>query len=196
MILSLQGCMAVGKTTALRWAETHAARFCVSYEDDMEVLRTVRERGLRQHVFEEYVEIQRLWIRGAICRAEPFRERNVLMDFGPEETLFFTLHYPASIGCPDWPVAQVLKAELDELSEWMPRRILFLDASPEILCMRRATDRTRPRNSFEHHLKNLMPLKRAWLLGRPDVDVLDTERLTCRQTGERVLEWTESWIGS
>lgn len=196
MILTLQGCMAVGKTTTLRWAETHAARFCVCHEDDSKTLGIVHSRGLRQHVFEDYIEIQRLYIKAAIRRARTFEGRDVLMDFGPDETLFFTLNYPASIGHPDWPVASALESELAELSCVLPRRTLFLDAEPDVLCARKAADLTRTRGSFDHHLSHLMPLKRAWLLAQPDVDVLDTNRLTRDETGQYVLDWAETWFAT
>ena len=46
MVLSLQGCMAVGKTTALRYLETYAPELCVSYEDNAAVIEEVRRRRL------------------------------------------------------------------------------------------------------------------------------------------------------
>ena len=46
MVLSLQGCMAVGNTSAARWLEAHDPTLQVSYEDNAAVLAEVRRRGL------------------------------------------------------------------------------------------------------------------------------------------------------
>lgn len=68
MILSLQGCMAVGKTTALRYLQEHAPYLHVNWEERGKVIREVGRRGLRKDVYEDYVEIQRLWLRNEATR--------------------------------------------------------------------------------------------------------------------------------
>lgn len=46
MVLSLQGCMAVGKTTALNYLRENAPYVNVSYEENSEVVRAIRNRKL------------------------------------------------------------------------------------------------------------------------------------------------------
>jgi len=51
-----------------------------------------------------------------------------------------------------------------------------------------------PRNSFEHHLKYLLPLKREWFIGREDVDILNVDTLGPQEVGEKVKEWIDKCI--
>lgn len=46
MILSLQGCMAVGKTTAARYLQAHDPQLHVCFEDNAAVIAEVKHRGL------------------------------------------------------------------------------------------------------------------------------------------------------
>lgn len=57
MVLSLQGCMAVGKTTALNCLRENASYVNVSYEENSEVVQTIRDRKLDKNKFEDYLEI-------------------------------------------------------------------------------------------------------------------------------------------
>lgn len=77
------------------------------------------------------------------------------------EIEFYTLNYPKTIG-ENWEIENTLKTELEAVRKCMPDRILFLDASDEVLRSNKENDSTRSRNFFEHHLKYLLPLKREW----------------------------------
>lgn len=46
MVLSLQGCIAVGKTTALNYLRENAPYVNVSYEENSEVVQAIRNREL------------------------------------------------------------------------------------------------------------------------------------------------------
>lgn len=189
MVLSLQGCMAAGKTTALRFVETHAPELRVSYEDNAAVIAEVRRQRLDKSRFEDYAAIQRLWLQNEIDRYERVKDAPcTVMDFGAEEIEFYTLCYPESIG-QRWPVAQALEHELAAVQRCMPERILFLDASEDTLRRRRDGDTTRSRTFFEHHLTCLMPLKRAWFAKKPNVDWLNTDDLSADEVGKRVVAW-------
>lgn len=192
LVLSLQGCMAVGKTTALRYLQQRASHIYVSLEDTAEVVSEVRRRGLHKNVYPEYLEIQKLWLAAEVRRWERAQAHPcTVMDFGAEEIEFYTLHYPASIGA-DWDVAGPLCAELEAVRRCLPRRILFLDASDEELRRRKEHDATRSREFFEQYFTTLLPLKRQWFAGRPDVDILDTTALTPEALGSAVLAWVEA----
>lgn len=192
MVLSLQGCMAVGKTTALRYLETHAPELRVSYEDNAAVIEEVRRRRLDKTRYEDYINIQRLWLQNEIDRYERVKGAPcTVMDFGAEEIEFYTLCYPESIG-QSWPVADALADELAAVRRCMPARILFLDASEDTLRQRRNGDATRSRTFFEHHLTCLLPLKRAWFAKKPNVDWLNTDGLGVQEVGERVIAWARA----
>lgn len=61
MILSLQGCMAVGKTTAARYLEQHCQQVQVCFEDNAADLAEIKQRGLNKNSYADYLEIQRLF---------------------------------------------------------------------------------------------------------------------------------------
>ena len=115
MVLALQGGMAVGKTTAARYVAAHAPDVTVFFEDNAPALAALQGRGLDKHVFEDYCEIQRAFIRQEIDHyARASACPCALLDLGPQEIEFYTLHYPRSIG-QDWPVEQALAPELAAL---------------------------------------------------------------------------------
>lgn len=195
MILSLQGCMAVGKTTALRHLQITAPYLHVSWEDQRDVIAEVQRRGLDKNRYEDYLEIQRLWLNNEVRRhEEALRHPDTVMDFGAEEIEFYTLGYPRSIG-EDWDVEGPLRAELEAVRECLPDRILFLDASDETLRAHKAGDPTRGRRFFEQHLQTLLPLKREWFRQRDNVDWLRVDGLSADEVGERVRRWCGARIG-
>lgn len=112
------------------------------------------------------------------------------MDFGAEEIEFYTLNYPKSIGAR-WGVEEPLAAEVRAC---LPDRVLFLDASDEVLRAHKAGDATRSRNFFEQHLQTLLPLKRAWFAQRENVDWLRVDDLTPDEVGSAVMSWCDSCI--
>lgn len=193
MILSLQGCMAVGKTTAVRYLQEHAPDIHISYEDNSDVIAQIKGRDLDKNKYEDYLEIQRLWLRKEVVRWEKAQQYPcTVMDFGAEEIEFYTLNYPKTIGM-DWKVASALKPELDAVRKCMPDRILFLNASEETLRRNKQNDTSRSRNFFDHYLRHFLPLKKAWFLGRRNVDVLDVDGLTPEELGQKVHAWVDHW---
>lgn len=196
MILSLQGCMAVGKTTAVRYIQEKAPYINISYEDNTDIIEKIRCRNLDKNRYEDYLEIQKLWLRKEVLRYEKaVKYPYSIMDFGAEEIEFYTLNYPKSIG-EDWEVENALNKELTEVRSCMPNRILFLDASDDVLRSHKQHDDTRTRNFFEHHLQHLMPLKREWFLNKENVDWLMVDDLSAEEMGQKVKNWCDSCINS
>ncbi len=196
MILSLQGCMAVGKTTAVRYIEKEAPYIHISYELNRDVVDEVKRRRLDKNTFEDYIEIQRLWLQKEVARYEAVKMFPcTLMDFGAEEIEFYTLSYPMTIG-QDWNVETALRAELRAVRRCMPDRILFLNADDETLRSRKENDDTRSRSFFEYHLKNLLPLKRKWFFGRENVDILEVDGLSPEEVGRQVKKWCDLQIAN
>lgn len=198
MILSLQGCMAVGKTTAARYLQAHLPQVHVCFEDNAAVLAEVKRRGLDKNDYADYLEIQRLFLQNEAARWRAAQKYpHAVMDFGAEEIEFYTLNYPKSKGL-DWSVdaiRQALAPELAAVQRCMPEHILFLDASEETLRARKAGDATRSREFFEHSCTHLLPLKRAWFRAKPNVTFLATDGLTAQQAGERAMLWCKERIG-
>ena len=141
--------------------------------------------------YEDYLEIQRLWLRKEVQRWEKAQEYPcTIMDFGAEEIEFYTLNYPRTI-VMNWEIEQALKPELDAVRGCMPHRILFLNASEETLYRNKQNDSTRPRNFFDHYLQHFLPLKKAWFIDRPYVDVMIVDDLTPEELGQKVKEWVD-----
>lgn len=194
MILSLQGCMAVGKTTAVKYLQEHAPYINISYEINTDIIEEVKRRQLNKNRFEDYIEIQKLWLNKEVERWNQAKDFQCsVMDFGAEEIEFYTLNYPKTIGA-NWDVERALKKELDAVRKCMPTRILFLDASDEALRRHKENDITRSRNFFEHHLQYLLPLKREWFYGKENVDILMVDGLNKEQVGMKVKEWCDRCI--
>ena len=196
MILSLQGCMAVGKTSAADYLKTHAPYLHVQFEDTSELINEITRRQLDKNTFEDFVEIQRLWIHHEIKRWEKAKNFScTVMDFGAEEIEFYTLNYPKAIG-KEWPVEEALGDELKALKRCLPTRILFLDASEAFLRRNKESDKSRSRNFFDFYLQNLLPLKRQWFLGQEQVDVVHVDGLTREEVGQQVKNWCDSCISN
>lgn len=194
MILSLQGCMAVGKTTAVKYIQANAPYINISYEINTDIVEEIKRRNLDKNKYEDYLEIQKLWLKKEVIRYEKAIKHNCsIMDFGAEEIEFYTLNYPKSIGA-DWEVENALKKELEEVRKCLPNRILFLDASDDVLREHKQNDSTRSRNFFEHHLTSMMPLKRKWFLDKDYVDVLMVDNLSADEVGIKVKEWCDMCI--
>ena len=99
MILSLQGCMAVGKTTVARYLEQHCQQVQVCFEDNAAVLAEIKRHGLNKNSYADYLEIQRLFLRNELRRGQKAKKYpHAVMDFGAEEIEFYTLNYPKSRG--------------------------------------------------------------------------------------------------
>ncbi len=194
MILSLQGCMAVGKTTAINYLKEKAKYVNISYEENSHVVREIKERKLDKNVYEDYIEIQTLWLENEIDRYNKAKEFDCsIMDFGMEEIIFHTLSYPATIGM-DWDIENGMKDILTRARKCMPDRILFLDASDDVLRKRKENDPTRSRNSFDNYLKNFMPLKREFMSTLDNVDYLNVDTLSKEEVALRVKEWVDNCI--
>ena len=193
IVLSLQGGMAVGKTTAARYLARHAPDLHVCLEDNRAVIGQVQRLGLDKTRCDDYIRIQRLWLQHEVDRWQQARPWPcTVMDFGAEEIEFYTLHYPRTIG-QDWDVEGPLARELTAVRRCMPRRILFLDAPDPVLRRRKEGDAARDRGFFEHYLQELLPLKRAWFAQKDNVDVLQTANMTPEQVGAAALEWAVRW---
>lgn len=192
-ILSLQGCMAVGKTTALKYIQSHAPYVNVSFEDKKHIAAQARKLGLDKNVFEDYIEIQKLWIQNEIIRCEAVQEYEcTVMDFGAEEIEFYSFAYPRTIGA-DWDVESALHEQLEELRKYLPERILYLDASEKTLRSHKENDKPGTRRSFEFYVKHIMPIKREWFIGRSNVDVIDVDDMEKERMCELVLEWVNRY---
>ncbi len=196
MVLSLQGCMAAGKTTALNYLRENAPYVNVSYEENSEVVQAIRNRILEKNKYEDYFEIQRLWLDNEVRRFARVEDLPcTVMDFGVEEIEFHTINYPKAIG-KDWVIENALKDELIGVRKCMPARILFLDASDDTLRQRKQSDPNRARSSFEYYLKHLMPLKRTWFSKMSNVDYLLVDNMPRQEVAMRVKQWVDLCIAS
>ncbi|MDD3428642.1 MAG: hypothetical protein PHG02_01385 [Oscillospiraceae bacterium] len=191
-VFSLQGCMAVGKTTAAQYIQKNMPQVYVSFEENAAVIKEIAVRQLDKNIFADYVEIQKLFIAN---ETERFKKAQLhpytLMDFGAEEIEFYTLHYPIAVK-KYWPVQQALQTELKALQACMPDKILFLEADAEVLKNRKEADTLRSRTFFSYYITHLMPLKKVWFAQKTNVDFLNVSRLTPCQVGCRVQQWIEA----
>lgn len=196
MVLSLQGCMAAGKTTALNYLRENAPYVNVSYEENSEVVQAIRNRILEKNKYEDYLEIQRLWLDNEVRQFARVEDLPcTVMDFGVEEIEFHIINFPKAIG-KDWDIENALKDELIGVRKCIPARIMFLDASDDTLRQRKQSDPNRARSSFEYYLKHLMPLKRTWFSKMSNVDYLLVNNMPRQEVAMRVKQWVDLYIAS
>jgi hypothetical protein len=196
IIFSLQGCMAVGKTTAVKYVEKNFSKIYVSYENPLPLLSEVRNRNLQQNTLEGFIEIQRIFINDIVKEYEQIKNKEyVLIDLGAEEIEFFTLFYPKSIGF-DWNMEKYLESELFELRKCMADHVLFLDAKIDTLMKHKENDLVRKRGLFEHYLQNMLPIKRKWFFEERNKkpEILLVDGMNIDEVGESVLSWIKSYI--
>lgn len=159
-ILSIQGAMASGKTTLARALEDAYPELHVYYENPYPIVQKRKELGLDIRTEDGFVENQRLFIQAELERFRHFPDGHIILDRGPEDLEFYTLHYPRIHG-HDWAMELRLKAELEALRTCRSDQILYLQALDHLLQERRDADQTRTRQSFEQH-QPLWALEENW----------------------------------
>ncbi len=177
-IISIQGAMASGKTTLVRALEATYPDLHVYYENPYPIVQKRRELGLDIRTEDGFVENQRLFIQAEIERFHHFPDGHIVLDRGPEDLEFYTLHYPQIHG-HDWDVESRLKTELEALRRCRSDLIIYLRASNQLLQTRRDADQTRTRQSFEQH-QPLWALEEKWYKQFP-VYPIDTTAKTPKQ---------------
>lgn len=186
MIISLQGSMAVGKTSVLKDIVKRLQGVTISYEDVAGVITKIKQDQLDKDNYDDYQIIQGLWIDHEISRYEKVADKKlVLMDFGAEEIDFYTRFYPKA-GGKDWQLSQQLKNKLKALEACLPDLVIYLDASDIELRRRKQLDKTRSRSFFDFQLENLLPLKRNWFLSKDNTIVIDTSAKTLEEVSQEV----------
>ena len=55
IILSLQGCMAVGKTTAVKYIQCYVPYVNISCEINTDIIEQIKSRCLDKNTFEDYI---------------------------------------------------------------------------------------------------------------------------------------------
>ena len=190
-VLSLQGCMASGKTTALKFIESNTDDVIASFEWDDEITNVLNQHNYDKSVLKDYIEVQKIWIDKEIRRyikATEMKGNCVVFVFGAEEIEFHTLYWPRTIG-QAWDVEKYLHKELEELRKCFPDKILFLKASEEKLRSNKLSDSVRQRRYFEYYFNKIMPLKEEWMKGLNNVDYLEVDNLSQEKLGNEVLDW-------
>lgn len=181
-IISLQGGMAVGKTTLAMRLQKSLKDVTVSLEYPKK-----RHEGLDMFIEDDYYEIQRYFINLEVERYKNLPKGNVVIDLGPEEIEFYTLFFPKSIG-QEWNVEEALKKELCELRECRVDGILYLEGSKDALYSRKESDKERKRGSFENYLKYLHPYKKPWFERQANTTFINVDNMS--------PEEVETWVRS
>lgn len=183
-IISIQGGMAGGKTTLANALEENLTSLHVFYENPYPIVQQRSENKLDIYTETGFVENQKLFIQAEVERFKNLPDGNILLDRGPEDIEFYTLHFPVVNGF-NWSVEVLLETELRELRECRSDTILYLDATRESLIDRKNADLTRKRNSFDHHL-NLLALEKTWY-GLFDLQCIDTNSKSIEDVQEEAI---------
>lgn len=188
MKIAIHGGMAVGKTTLIRSLQKRHSEYNFSFEDISEVVRKIKCLSLNKNEYNDYLLNQDLFIKHEIKRYLSLNEGMTIMDYGAEEVAFQTLTFP-KVYHPEWPKAHIERLAAS-LQPYYADYILYLDAHPKVLKMRKAHDLTRKRSSFDNYIHGIHVLKREWFKTLDNVTFLDTTSMT----EEEVLIYTENWL--
>lgn len=151
-IISIQGGMAVGKTTLAKTLEKQFQRIQVIYENPYPIVNKRNNLKLDLHTLEGFIENQKLFIETEIKRFEQLNNNLVILDRGPEDIEFYTLYFPIANGYL-WDIENRLKDELGELRKCRSDLIFYLDADLETLQYRKQNDLSKRRNSFNQNME-------------------------------------------
>ncbi len=184
-IVSIQGGMASGKTTLARALEDAYPELHIYYENPYPIVQKRKELGLDIRTEDGFVENQRLFIQAEIERFRRFPDGQIILDRGPEDLEFYTLHYPRIHG-HDWDMESRLKMELEALRKCRSDQILYLQAPDHLLQERRDADQERTRQSFEQH-QPLWALEERWY-EQFSVYPIDTTAKTAEQVRETAMQ--------
>lgn len=188
VIISLQGAMAVGKTSVVNYVKEKYPTVYISYENPYEVLRIIKEKKYDKNKLNDYIEIQRLFIQYEIERWKSFQNHKyVLTDFGYDEIEFHTLFYPKAMGY-NWDIETHLKDDLKALRKCQLDYIIYLDNDEKSIRSNKEKDSTRSRNSFEFYMTKLYPYKKDWLLQKKNVLTVNCHGLTVQEQNESVAK--------
>lgn len=183
-IISIQGAMASGKTTLAHALEDAYPELHVYYENPYPIVQKRKELGLDIRTEDGFVENQRLFIQAEVERFHHFPDGHIILDRGPEDLEFYTVHYPQVHG-HDWDMEFRLKTELEALRRCRSDLILYLQAPDHLLRERRDADQTRTRQSFAQH-EPLWKLEQNWYEQFP-VHPIDTTAKTLEQVRQAAI---------
>ncbi|MER2125101.1 MAG: ATP-binding protein, partial [Exiguobacterium indicum] len=153
-------------------------------ENPYPIVQKRKELGLDIRTEDGFVENQRLFIQAELERFRHFPDGHIILDRGPEDLEFYTLHYP-QIHRHDWDIESRLKTELEALRECRSDQILYLRAPDHLLRERRDADQTRTRQSFAQH-EPLWKLEKNWFERFP-VHPIDTTAKTPEQVRQAAI---------
>lgn len=181
--ISLQGSMAVGKTSIAKLIEAKIGdQYKVLYE-----YTKVRPKGLDPRKELDYYSIQKHFINIEIERYNDHLPDNVIFDLGPEEIEFYSLNFPKSHGFP-WNVEKNLIKELNNLRDCKIDKVIYLYADLNVLKHRKDNDTTRNRDFFDTYIDKLHPLKMKWMKDSYDTEIINVSELSPENAKAEVLK--------
>lgn len=187
-IISIQGGMAVGKTTVIKRLEKRLKNINFVYEKPLGLVRKRDAMKLDINTQSGFMRNQRLFINAEVEKYQNLPAGISLFDRGPEDIEAYTLNYPKSIN-KNWNIEKLLAKELKTLRQCRSDAILFLRASKETLLERKLSDPTRGRSSFGHYLDNLYQLEEIFFKNIKRVEYLDTDHLGIDEMEKHVMGW-------
>ena len=179
--ISLQGSMAVGKTTVAKLLESEISNH---YKVLFEYTKK-RPEGLNPTIEQDFYKIQKYFIALEIARYNQYLNTNTVFDLGPEEIAFYTVNYPKACGY-NWNVETNLQTELKQLHNCVIDRVVYLDADVEELNKRKKSDNTRDRGFFDTYINKLHPLKKQWMVNNYKTTVINVNSLSAEEMKDQI----------
>lgn len=190
-VVSVQGGQAVGKTTLVKKLQQRYPDVYFEFENPYPLVQKRQELKLDITTEAGFLENQRLFIEAECQRFRSLIDGKIVLDRGPEDIEFYTLHYPASLGAC-WDIEKLLSTELAELRLYRSDRILYLQANLTTLASRKECDTTRSRRGFAHYLEYLHFREESWFLALPQTVCINVDSLISEQVEATVSQWLEA----
>jgi deoxyadenosine/deoxycytidine kinase len=195
-ILTIQGGMAVGKTTVLKSIEKHFPSYIFRYENPFPIVTKRNSLHLDITKLKDFIVNQKLFIQAECKLYDSFPlDRHIILDRGSEDLEFYTIMFPHSLG-KKWPIEEKMISELNMLRTYRSNRILFLQASADTLRKRKKLDTSRKRSSFEHYINNIFPLEKTWFSSLPHTDIVNIDEYSQEEMKSLVFNWINTNINT
>ncbi len=171
MIIALEGPRSVGKTTLIN--KINKANLDIITHEGFYIKDTPKIITSEM----EFYENQKIYINQKINQYIDMKYKgNHLVVRGIENILEYTLNYPLIHGY-EWDVQKNMKNEIEAMSTFKSDKILYLDASKDVLIERNSNDKIRNRENLTEWIELWSEKMKSVFLEYSYTQFIDTDRI-------------------
>lgn len=189
MIVSIEGFKGVGKTTLISELKKYYPDFCYITSKERNAYLKKNLNYDNSDSENQFYVMQKTLIEFMNNIYEKYsQDKMIIMDRGPEDLEFYTRYYPYAHGF-NWNTQKNLSKELNTLGKIRSDRVLFLDASDDVIFKRRTNDKkVRVKNEKTEFLSS--KLMKEYFLKLDYTKLINTDNIEARD----VVDLSKDWI--